>query len=34
MRASKRNKKKGKLQMKNKKDTHCNNPTKDGDSYK
>jgi len=34
MRASKRTKKKGKLQMKNKKDTWCNNPTQDGDRYK
>ena len=27
-------KKKGRLKLKNKKNTHCNSPTKDGDSYK
>lgn len=34
MRINKKIKKKGKLQLKNKKDTYCNNPTKDGDRYK
>jgi len=34
MRINKRTKKKGKLIMKNKKNTHCNHPTKDGGAYK
>ena len=34
MRKSKLTKKKGRLQLKNKKDTWCNNHTEDGGTYK
>jgi len=34
MRNSKKTKKKGKLHLKNAKDTFCNKPSDDGDTYK